>query len=87
MPQIAPMVLDALLGMAALRAQAGAHAAALELVLHILLDPAATHITHQRAEQLRNELVTQLADDQIAGIDARVRATNIRSEPQRPEPV
>jgi predicted ATPase/transcriptional regulator with XRE-family HTH domain len=73
--QIAPVVLDALLGMAALRAQEGAPAAALELVLHILLAPASSHTTHARAGQLRAELTAQLADDQIAAIEARVRNT------------
>jgi predicted ATPase len=73
--QIAPVVLDALLGMAALRTQAGAHAAALELVLHILLDPAGSHITHQRAGQLQAELAAQITDDQRAVIEARVRDT------------
>jgi len=75
--QIAPVALDALLGIAALRAQTGAVAAALELVLHILLDPAGAHSTHQRAEQLRAELAAQLADTQIASIDARVRGMTL----------
>jgi predicted ATPase/transcriptional regulator with XRE-family HTH domain len=75
--QIAPVVLDALLGLAALRAEEALPAVALELVLHILQDPASSHTTHARAGQLRAELTAQLADDQIAGIDARVRDTTL----------
>jgi predicted ATPase len=75
--QIAPVMLDALLGMAALRAQEGTPAAALELVLHILHDPAGSHTTHARAEQLRIELAAQLASDQIAAIDTQVRDTTL----------
>jgi predicted ATPase/transcriptional regulator with XRE-family HTH domain len=75
--QIAPVVLDALLGIAALRAQEGAPTLALELVLHILRDPAGSHTTHGRAEQMRAELAAQLADDQIAAIVARVRNTTL----------
>jgi predicted ATPase/transcriptional regulator with XRE-family HTH domain len=75
--QIVPVMLDGLLGIAALRAQEGAPAAALELVLHILHDPAGSHTTHARADQLRVELAAQLADDQIAAIDARVRDTTL----------
>jgi predicted ATPase/transcriptional regulator with XRE-family HTH domain len=75
--QIAPILLDALLGMAALRAQAGAPAAALELVLYVLLDPAGSHSTHERARQLRTELAAQLAAGQLAAIDARARATTL----------
>jgi predicted ATPase/transcriptional regulator with XRE-family HTH domain len=75
--QIAPMLLEALLGMAALRAQAGAPTAALELLLYILLDPAGSHTTRERARQLRAKLAAQLAADQIAAIDARARATTL----------
>jgi hypothetical protein len=77
--QIAPVVLDALLGMAIVRAQEGAPEAALELVLHILQDPAGSHTTHARAAHLRADLTVQLADDQIAAIDARVGDTTLDS--------
>jgi tetratricopeptide (TPR) repeat protein len=75
--RIAPVVLDALLGLAALRAQDGANAAALELALHILQDPASSHTTRERAGNLRAELAAQLTADQIAVIDARVRDTTL----------
>jgi hypothetical protein len=75
--RIAPVVLNALLGMAVVRAHEGTPEAALELVLHILRDPAGSHTTHARAEQLRAELTAQLAGDQIAAIDARVRDTTL----------
>jgi predicted ATPase/transcriptional regulator with XRE-family HTH domain len=77
--QMAPVVLDALFGMAALRRQAGAPAAALELALYILQDPAGSHTTHARAGQLRAELAAQLPADQVAAIDARARDTTLDS--------
>jgi tetratricopeptide (TPR) repeat protein len=75
--QIAPIMLDALLGMAALCAQQGALAAAHELALHLLLDPASSHTTRERAGLLREELAAQLAADQIALSDIRVRTTSL----------
>jgi predicted ATPase/transcriptional regulator with XRE-family HTH domain len=75
--QVPPVVLDALLGMAIVRAQEGSPEAALELVLHILQDPAGSHTTHARAVQLRDELAAQLTADRLATIDARVRDTTL----------
>jgi tetratricopeptide (TPR) repeat protein len=75
--QVAPVVLDALLGMATLQARLGAPAVALELALYILQDSAGSHTTRARAEQLRTEVAAQLADDQIAAIDARIRDTTL----------
>jgi predicted ATPase/transcriptional regulator with XRE-family HTH domain len=75
--QIAPVVLDALLGIAAVRAQEGAPAVALELVLYVLEDPASSHTTHARAEQLRTQLTAQLADDQVAAVNRRLANTTL----------
>jgi predicted ATPase/DNA-binding XRE family transcriptional regulator len=69
--QIAPVMLDALLGVAALRVAEGDNESALELMLHILQNPASTHDTRDHAEQLRAELVGQLRAEHIDVIQAR----------------
>src|SRR5439155_13702548 len=53
--QITPIVLDGLLGVAALQAEEGNLESALEVVLHVLQDPAHTQGVHKRAEQLRTD--------------------------------
>ena len=75
--QIAPVMLDALLGVAALRRGKGATGSALELVLHILQNPACTRETRDRAEQLRAELVAQLPAEQIDAIQARAQGKTL----------
>jgi tetratricopeptide (TPR) repeat protein len=70
--QIAPVMLDALLGVAALRAGAGDRGAALELLLHVYQHPACAQDTRDRAEQLRAELVTQLPANHAEAIQARM---------------
>jgi len=71
--QITPLVLDGLLGMAALQAEEGNVESALEVVLHILQDPAHTQGVHNRTEQLRTDLEVHLTDQQIDVIRARVQ--------------
>ena len=71
--QITPLVLDGLLGMAALQAEEGNVESALEVVLHILQDPAHTQGVHNHTEQLRTDLEVHLTDQQIDVIRARVQ--------------
>jgi predicted ATPase/transcriptional regulator with XRE-family HTH domain len=71
--QITPIVLDGLLGVAALHAQEGNLEAALEVVLHVLQAPAHTLGLHDRAEQLRTDLEVGLTAQQIDLIGARVQ--------------
>jgi len=75
--QIAPVMLDALLGVAVLRTGEGDMGSALELVLHILQNPACTHDTRDRAEQLRAELVAQLLAEHIDAIQARAQGKTL----------
>jgi hypothetical protein len=75
--QIAPVMLDALLGIAALHRGKGDTGSALELVLHILQNPACTQETRDRAEQLRAELVAQLPAEQIDAIQARAQGKTL----------
>jgi tetratricopeptide (TPR) repeat protein len=58
--QIAPVMLDALLGIAALRTAEGDNVSALELVLHVLQHPACTQDARDRAKQLHADLIAQL---------------------------
>ena len=71
--EIAPIVLDALLGVAALQAEEGNVEAALEMVVHVLQDPAHTRGVHNRAERLRANLETNLTGEQIGVIRARAQ--------------
>jgi predicted ATPase/DNA-binding XRE family transcriptional regulator len=75
--QIAPVMLDALLGVAALHAAEGNRAAALELALHIHQNPACAQDTRDRAEQLRAELVMQLPAEHAEAIQMRAPATTL----------
>jgi predicted ATPase/DNA-binding XRE family transcriptional regulator len=68
---IAPVMLDALLGLAAIYAAEGALEGALELALHILQNPASTQAARRRAEQLRVALEPQLAPDRLEALNAR----------------
>jgi predicted ATPase/DNA-binding XRE family transcriptional regulator len=69
--QIAPVMLEALLGVASLRRAQGDTESALELVLHVLQNPACSQDTRDRAEQLRTELVAQLPAEHIDAIQAQ----------------
>jgi hypothetical protein len=77
--QIAPVVLDALLGVAAHRMREGDAESALELVLHVLRDPAGTQDTHDRAGHLRAEVEAQLPAQQIEAISARAQCQTLDS--------
>jgi len=71
--QITPLVLDALLGIAALQTEEGNLESALELVLHVLQEPAHTQGVHQRTEQLRMDLEADLTAQQLDLIRARAQ--------------
>jgi predicted ATPase/DNA-binding XRE family transcriptional regulator len=75
--QITPIVLDGLLGMAALQVQEGNVESALEVVLHVLQDPAHTQGVHNRAEQLRTDLGVHLTAQQIDVMRARVQGKTL----------
>jgi predicted ATPase len=77
--QIAPVMLDALLGVAALRTREGDLASALEIVLHVLQNPACSQDTRDRAEQLRVELVAQLPAEHSDAIQARAQGKTLDS--------
>jgi predicted ATPase/transcriptional regulator with XRE-family HTH domain len=61
-----PRVLDALVGLAALQAQAGTSKRALQLVAYVLNQPASNQETKARAEQLRTALVGQMTPEAFA---------------------
>jgi tetratricopeptide (TPR) repeat protein len=67
-----PVVLEALVGIASLRAKRGETQSAFELLLIALNHPACDQETKNRADRLRAELETQLTPTQIEAI--RVRA-------------
>jgi tetratricopeptide (TPR) repeat protein len=69
--QITPVMLDSLFGIAALRRDEGDTRSALELVLHILQNPACMQETRGRAVQVRAELEAQLPAEQIDAIQSR----------------
>ena len=71
--EIRPIVLDALLGIAAVQAEQGNVEAALEMVVHVLQDPAHTQGVHNQAERLRANLETNLTAEQIDRIRARAQ--------------
>jgi predicted ATPase len=75
--QIAPVLLEALVGIAALRTAQGDKESALELVLHALQNPACSHEARDRAEQLRTELAVQLPGEQIGLIHTRAQAKTL----------
>ena len=67
------IALDALVGLAGLRAKRGEREQALELLLIVLKHPASTQYTRGHAEQLRNELKTQLTRQQVEAVQARTQ--------------
>jgi tetratricopeptide (TPR) repeat protein len=71
--EITPIVLDALLGVAVVQAQEGNLEAALEMVVHVLQDPAHTQGVHSQAERLRANLESDLTAEQIDCIRARAQ--------------
>lgn len=68
-----PFALDALTGLAMMWAEDADDEHALELVVHILQHPAATHDAKTRAERLRAELETRLTPQQREAAQTRVR--------------
>jgi hypothetical protein len=66
--------LDALSGIAALRARQGNIEQAFELALFVLSHPASVQDTKDRAARLRTELETQLTSQQIQAVQARAQA-------------
>jgi predicted ATPase/transcriptional regulator with XRE-family HTH domain len=71
--QITPVILDALLGVASLRAGEEAVEEALEMVVYICEHPASTQKARGRAQELRAALQRQLSPRQIEAIQARAR--------------
>jgi hypothetical protein len=68
-----PFALDALAGLAMMWAENINAERALELVIHILQHPAATHAAKSRAERLRAELESRLTPQQIQAAQAQAR--------------
>jgi tetratricopeptide (TPR) repeat protein len=71
--QVIPTALDALIGLAALLAQAGAPEPSLELLAQIIEHPAAGRETRERAGRIHLELEAALAPDRLATIQERAR--------------
>jgi len=72
-----PLALHALAGLAMMWAEDADDERALELVVHILQHPAATHHTKSRAERLRAELETRLTPQQREAAQTRVQMHGI----------
>jgi tetratricopeptide (TPR) repeat protein len=75
--QVAPVMLDALLGVASLCTEQGALEAPFELVLHILEHPASTQAARAQAERLRAVLAQRLSRQQIEIMHTRARQTTL----------
>jgi predicted ATPase/DNA-binding XRE family transcriptional regulator len=75
--QIAPVMLEALLGVGELRAAEGDNEFAVELVLHVLHNPACTQDTRDRAEQLHADLMAQLPAERGDAIQARAQGKTL----------
>ncbi len=69
-----PVALEALVGLASLRAKKGDMEHALELLLIVLNNPASVQETKNRAEKLRIELKEQLTGQQVEAVQARAQA-------------
>jgi predicted ATPase/class 3 adenylate cyclase len=72
--QVIPVALEALVGLAALLAQAGIPEPALELLAHVMGHPAASREATERAGRLCLELEAALAPGQLAAIRERAHA-------------
>jgi len=72
--QAIPLVLDALIGLAFLAAQAGQVEQAMELVTCVSCHPASTQETKDRAGQLAAELETELPAQQIEVVQAQAKS-------------
>jgi len=71
--KVAPIALDALVGLADLRSKQGAPEAAWQLAAHVLQHSAGSKETKDRAERLRVELESQLTAQQIEAARARAQ--------------
>ncbi|CAG0946887.1 partial Putative HTH-type transcriptional regulator, partial [Anaerolineae bacterium] len=71
--QAIPLVLDALIGLAGLHAQAGENEQSLEFAICVANHPAATQEAKSRAEKLVAELTPRLSPQQIETAQVRVR--------------
>jgi len=69
-----PVALEALVGLASLRAKKGVRESALELLLIVLNHPASPQETRNRAAHLRAELEAQLTRQQVDAAQARATA-------------
>lgn len=72
--EVTPVLLDAVRGLAALRAQVGASEEALALLFHILQHSAATQKTKGRAQELCTEMATRLTPAQVEAIWTQTQA-------------
>jgi tetratricopeptide (TPR) repeat protein len=68
-----PVVLSALIGIAALHAKAGATELAVQLVMHSEQHPSSSWQTRDRAERLRAELEAQLTPQQLQTVQPQAR--------------
>jgi len=71
-----PFAIDALAGLARMLADDADDERALELVVHILQHPAATHAAMIRTEQLRAEVEARLTPQQLEAAHTRARMRN-----------
>ncbi len=69
-----PVALEALVGLASLRAKRGDIEPALQLLLIVLNNPASVQETKNRAEKLRIRLEAQLGRPQVEAVQARAQA-------------
>jgi predicted ATPase/DNA-binding SARP family transcriptional activator len=72
-----PVALDALVGLASLRAKRGDAQSALDLLLIVLNHPASNQETKDRAEKLRRELKPRLTPQQIQAAQAKARELRV----------
>lgn len=77
--QIAPIMLEALLGLAALHALEGAAQPALELLIPILQHPASPEEVRLRAERLRGELAAHLTTSELQAVADRSRDVSLEA--------
>jgi tetratricopeptide (TPR) repeat protein len=73
------VALEALVGLASLRAKKGDREPALELLLIVLNHPACIQDTRARAERLQRELEAQLTSQQVEAVQAQVQAKTFES--------
>jgi tetratricopeptide (TPR) repeat protein len=75
--QALPLVLDALIGLAGLRAQSGEMEEALEFAVCVTNHPAATQEAKSRAEKLIAELTPSLGAQRVEAVQAQVQGKNL----------